>query len=191
MTVYELAELKIKEACKRENPDWDGESFDYGCSCYQSALKAFKSVCEDGHSGASYSFTKGILKRLLDNLPLKQITDEDFIESEIKMSIDEYEQYVCKYSTSIYKTVDKKTGEIEYSDVYRVTCKDIKNGGHWNIGAISRWIDKQYPITMPYYPKVSPRFVVEFEELDDDKIFVLSVKDYENCTTEIVDEVIE
>lgn len=54
MTVHELAELKIKEACQRENPDWDGESFDYGCSIYQSALKAFKSVCDDKHSGASY-----------------------------------------------------------------------------------------------------------------------------------------
>ena len=191
MTVYELAELQIKEIYLRENPDWDGKSFDYGCSCYQSALKAFKSVCDDGHSGASYGFTKQILKRLLDELPLKAITDEDFAEPDIRLDTDEYKTYVCKYSFSIFKTVNKKTGEIEYNDVYRVTCKDVKNGGHWNVGAISRWIDKQYPITMPYYPKHSPRFVVEFEELEDDKILVHKIKDYENCTTEIVNEVIE
>lgn len=190
MTVYELAELKIKEACQRENPDWDGKSFDYGCSIYQSALKAFKSVCDDEHSGASYGFTKQVLKRLLDELPLKAITDEDFVVSETQWNDDET-LYSCKYSFSIFKRVNKKTGKVEYNDVHRVSCKDVKNSGHWNVGAITRWIDKQYPITMPYYPKVSPRFVVEFEELDDDKIFVLSVKDYENCTTEIVDEVIE
>jgi len=190
MTVYELAELKIKEACKRENPDWDGKSFDYGCSIYQSALKAFKSVCDDGHSGMSYRFTKQILKRLLDELPLKVITDEDFEVSDTQLN-DESTTYSCKYSFSIFKTVDKKTGKVEYDDIHRVTCKDVKNGGHWNVGAINRWINKQYPITMPYYPKVSPRFEVAFEELDDDKIFVLSVKDYANCTTEIVDEVIE
>jgi hypothetical protein len=25
------AEKEIELACKHENPDWDGESFDYGC----------------------------------------------------------------------------------------------------------------------------------------------------------------
>ena len=190
MTVHELAELKIKEACQRENPDWDGKSFDYGCSIYQSALKAFKSVCDDNHSGVSYGFTKQVLNRLLDELPLKAITDDDFEVSEIQWN-DEETNYSCKYSFSIFKTVDKKTGEVEYRDIHRVTCKDVKNGGYWNIGVISRYIAKKYPITMPYYPTHSPRFVVEVEELEDDKILIHKIKDYDNCTTDIIKEVIE
>ena len=70
MSMTDWAEYEVKLACKKENPDWDGESFDYGCSCYQSALKAYKSIMEDDHSGFSYSITKNILKRLLDELPL-------------------------------------------------------------------------------------------------------------------------
>ena len=54
-TASEWAENEVRLACKRENPDWDGKSFDYGCSCYQSALKAYKSICNDGHSGFSFA----------------------------------------------------------------------------------------------------------------------------------------
>ena len=78
MTTEEWAEREIEIACKKENPNWDGKSFDYGCACYQSALKAYKSLCEDGHSGTSFNITKNILIRLMEGLPLKPITDDDF-----------------------------------------------------------------------------------------------------------------
>ena len=65
---YEWAKREVEIACKRENPDWDGESFDYGCSCYQSALKAYKSLCEDGHSGYSFGATRNILKQTENNI---------------------------------------------------------------------------------------------------------------------------
>lgn len=35
MTMSEWAKKEVEIACKKENPEWDGESFDYGCSCYQ------------------------------------------------------------------------------------------------------------------------------------------------------------
>ena len=60
----EWAEKEIEMACKKENPEWDGKSFDYGCSCYQSALKAYKSLEKDEHSGCSWNITKNILIRL-------------------------------------------------------------------------------------------------------------------------------
>ena len=47
MTMTEWAEKEIAAACKKENPNWDSKSFDYGCSCYQSALKAYKSLVDD------------------------------------------------------------------------------------------------------------------------------------------------
>ena len=73
MTTEEWAEKEIEIACKKENPNWDGKSFDYGCACYQSALKAYKSLCEDDHSGFSFGLTKNILIRLMNGLPLKPI----------------------------------------------------------------------------------------------------------------------
>ena len=78
MGMYEWAQREVELACKKENPEWDGESFDYGCSCYQSALKAYKSLLEDGHSGYSFSVTKNILNKLMDGRPLTPITEDDF-----------------------------------------------------------------------------------------------------------------
>lgn len=43
------AENEVKIACHRK-----GDEFDYGCASYESALKAFKTLCKDGHSGAEY-----------------------------------------------------------------------------------------------------------------------------------------
>ena len=65
MSIYDWAEQECRLACKRENPDFDfdGNDFDYGCSCYKSALKAYKSLVEDEHSGMSFSFTRDILER--------------------------------------------------------------------------------------------------------------------------------
>ena len=78
MDLKEWAKKEVEMACKRENPNWDGKSFDYGCSCYQSALKAFNSLVSDGHSGCSWGITKQILIRLMNSQPLSPITEQDF-----------------------------------------------------------------------------------------------------------------
>ena len=80
MGMYEWAEQECRLACKKENPnfDFDSDDFDYGCSCYKSALKAYKSLLEDEHSGMSFSFTRNILERLMRGEPLTPITDDDF-----------------------------------------------------------------------------------------------------------------
>ena len=66
MSMYDWAEQECRIACKKENPDFnfDGEDFDYGCSCYKSALKAYQGLCEDGHSGTSFNFTRRILEQI-------------------------------------------------------------------------------------------------------------------------------
>ena len=70
MSMQTWAEKEIEIACKRErkasgvkNDDWD-----YSCACYDSALKAYKSLMSDGHSGFSIGLTKHILNRLMVNL---------------------------------------------------------------------------------------------------------------------------
>lgn len=51
MSMKEWAKREVDLACKHDNPDRKEGEFDYGCACYESALKAFTSLMEDGHSG--------------------------------------------------------------------------------------------------------------------------------------------
>ena len=154
MTPLELAENEVKLACMKENPDWDGKSFDYGCSCYASALKAFKSICEDGHSGFSFGITRNILMRLINELPLTPITDtEDVWDHSVLNSDAECESYQCKRKFSLFKSV-YKDGSVKYHDVDRAYCIDIKTGDSYQSG-ICNVIDEMFPITMPYYPTVN------------------------------------
>lgn len=159
MTTEEWAEREIELACKKENPNWDGKSFDYGCACYQSALKAYKSLCEDGHSGGSFNITKNILIRLMNDLPLIPITDDDFtsVEPEIWESPEYLKEYglksnlQCPRMSSLFReeTLD---GKITYSDNNRVTFHDANGDGWWHNGYATKIVDEMFPITMPYYP---------------------------------------
>lgn len=169
MSMTEWAEREIAAACKRENPNWDGKSFDYGCSCYQSALKAYKSLMEDGHSGFSFNMTTKILKKLLDEIPLSPIRDSDFfinkgksirsLESDeslrkrgLKSSIQ------CPRRSSLFRKEDLE-GNVRYIDIERYYCINAENPSDTFSSSIGNFIDKLYPITMPYMPS-SERFKV-------------------------------
>lgn len=148
MSLKDWAKKEVEVACKRENPNWDGESFDYGCSCYMSALKAFESLCDDGHSGYSFSVTRNILKKLLDNRPLTPITDEDFVN---QTSIyDDKEEYQCPRMSSLFKTV-YEDGSVEYSDVNRAYSFDAEfPDDTFTCGFDTNFLNKLIPITLPY-----------------------------------------
>lgn len=66
MNTLEWAKNEIAIASKRERGNKPENEWDYGCACYDSALKAFESLLGDGHGGTSISFTKNILNRLID-----------------------------------------------------------------------------------------------------------------------------
>ena len=78
MSMIDWAKREVELACKRENPNRKDGEFDYICACYESALKAYECLCDDGHSGMSFGITKNILIRLMNDVPLTPITDEDF-----------------------------------------------------------------------------------------------------------------
>lgn len=159
MSMTGWAENEVKLACKKENPDWDRQSFDYGCSCYQSALKAFKSLCEDGHSRFSYSVTRNILKRLLDELPLTPIEDT---EENWGMSYKDKdgEHFQCNRMFSLFKDVNKD-GTVSYHDSERCYCQEVDDPNDTYINGMAREIvDELFPITMPYYPKAGGYKVV-------------------------------
>ena len=77
MSMLEWAKNEIAIASKRERGDKPEGEWDYGCACYDSALRAFESLLGDGHSGMSIGFTKNILNRLIDGKPLTPIEDTE------------------------------------------------------------------------------------------------------------------
>ena len=107
------AENEVAIACRREKPDRKDGEWDYGCACYESALKAFGSLCEDGHSGFSIGLTKAILNRLINNKPLLPIEDTDEVWSDISdMSglKGEERNYQCKRIWKPQVPIGKKNG---------------------------------------------------------------------------------
>lgn len=168
MSMLEWAKREVEIACKRENPDKKEGEFDYGCACYESALKAFESLCEDGHSGMSIGFTKNILNRLIDGKPLTPIEDTDDVWSKCHRSKDlPYVTFQCKRMSSLFKKV-YNDGHVEYTDVDRYYCKDINNPiASYTSGLVTRMVDEMFPITMPYSP--GPSIIVFCEDFLTDR----------------------
>lgn len=160
MSMNKWAKQECKFACERENPDCDGESFDYGCNCYKSALKAYKSLCADKHSGFSFSLTRSILIRLLYGLPLTPIEDTEDNWSDITaLNKDSVITYQCTRMSSLFKYVDNK-GNVMYHDVERAYCEEVTNPKDRFNGSACSIIDELFPITMPYYPKTTEPYKI-------------------------------
>ena len=165
MSTMDWAEQECRIACKRENPNFnfdDDKAFDYGCSCYKSALKAYKSLCNDDHSGYSFSITKNILIRLMEGRPLTPITDEDFFKNAAgkehqSLESDEYlkerglkSDLQCPRMSSLFReeTLDGKVSYHDNDRAYFVNVENLSDTYHsWD-----RFLDEMYPITMPYMP---------------------------------------
>ena len=170
--MLEWARREVELACKRENPNRKEGEFDYGCACYESALKAYECLAEDGHSGFSWSVTRNILLRLIDGKTLTPIEDIPEIWGEndewaCKDGVVEHHQ--CKRMSSLFKEV-REDGTVKYSDVERVRmyttdAPDVP----WSNGIITKMIDEIFPITMPYIPESKPYKVYVEEFLCDKK----------------------
>ena len=146
-------ELAKNEALKSGS---DNCSTHYICECLNSALKAFNSLREDGHSGASMEQMLMFLQRLVRGLPLTPI-DED--TTWVKSSVSESGTitYQCARMTSLFKDVDRE-GNITYSDVNRVVCvnNDDPQAPVWYNGFVSKIVNSIYPIKFPYYTSSDP-----------------------------------
>lgn len=138
--------------------------FDYGCACYESALKAFESLCNDGHSGYSIHVTKYILNRLIDGKPLTPIEDTDDVWSTVTDRRDGCISYQNTRMSSLFKVVDENTGTVKYHDNDRFVAVDVSNKSTWHSGLVTAIGSEMYPVTMPYMPE-SKRYEVYFEEL--------------------------
>lgn len=171
MNMKNWAENEIKIACEKENPNWDGKTFDYGCACYQSALKAYNAMLEDEHSGASWSITGKILNRLVNNLPLTPIEDKDFVQDpSMPQDNEAYLKHLnlkseiqCPRMSSLFRK-EYLDGTIKYTDNNRVYCFNIdKPDIYFGNRLTTELVDKLYPIEMPYYPLTIPyKVAVEY-----------------------------
>ena len=163
MSMIEWAENEVELACKREidsvleRDDWCYGA-DYGIGCYKSALKAYKSLMEDGHSGLSFSFTRSILESLMHNRPLTPLENnpEDW-EYCWKNSESKISTYQHKRRSSLFKDVTE-TGIEAYHDNELVCCVDIndENNIHFSNGAVRTIYGLKHPIIFPYMPPMKP-----------------------------------
>lgn len=141
------AEDEVMMACKHEAPNRKDGEWDYGCACYESALKAFRSLCEDGHSCMSIGFTKAILNRLIDCKPLLPIEDtEDTWNLCTFGSDDGVKQY--QYVSYQSGLIDRVMGElfpitmpyIPFDKPFKVYTEDFltdaKNGDYDTTGLL-------------------------------------------------------
>lgn len=155
MSMHTWAEKEIEIACARERAVSKNEDeWDYGCACYESAMKAFKSLMEDEHSGYSIGFTKNILVRLIEGKPLTPIEDTPDVWHEVtRYKEDGAVDYQCSRMSSLFKTVHKD-GTVTYRDVDRVRVIYVNNPTVcWSNGFATNLIDDIFPITMPYWPR--------------------------------------
>ena len=147
------AEREVAIACGKENPNKKDREFDYDCACYKSALKAFKTLCDDGYSGLSIKMmTHIILNYIINYQPLTPIEDTDDVWNEVSPNKDGHKLYQCKRMSSLFKDV-YANGTVEYSDNNRLYCVNINMPNDIDYsGLVRRIIDEMFPITMPYIP---------------------------------------
>ena len=187
MSMLEWAKKEVELAKIIEAKDLKEGEFDYGGACYDSALKAFNSLTEDGHSGFSIGLTQNILNRLIEGKPLTPIYDTDDIWNEVSYDKqNQYTMYQCSRMSSLFKYAHEN-GEVTYSDIDRSYCFDItKPDMRYSSGLVQNIIDEMFPIIMPYSP-ANERIKVCCEEFlyspdggDFDSVGILYVDDPDN-----------
>jgi hypothetical protein len=199
MTTEEWAKNEVAIAMNKErkaaNKDKDeGIGLGYANSCYQSALKAYHSMCEDGHSGMSWSITANILTRLLREAPLTPIEEDEDCWSN-KNSLDGIqEQCIRRFSLFRIKQPD---GTYKYHDIDLVcTCYAKKDHFCTCSSRKGDLIAEKFfgpLIKFPYYPPTDRYQVrmIEFDNLCDERgneiCFVISAKSPYGETKQIMD----
>lgn len=148
------AEREIELLKEQNKPDKEDE-FDYVGECCNSALRAYKSLLDDGHSGMSIAVTKEILNRLINDKPLTPIEDTDDMWNKLDFG-SEHDEYVCKRMHGLFKNV-YSDGRVKYNDVNRVVGVNINNpDAVFSSNSTRNIVNELYPITFPYMPPNKP-----------------------------------
>lgn len=155
MSMIEWAENEVKIACELERGDKLKNEGDYVCTCYESALKAYKAILDDGRAGFYCYMTRRIFDRLSKGLPLTPIEDTEDVWEDIASSCegdDSYTIYRCKRMSKLFKYV-YDDGQVEYRDLGRFCCYNLGSSVGYYSGLVDRIMYETFPVTMPYYPE--------------------------------------
>lgn len=148
MTDWARSEVEhIRKAFKK-----DDDIKDYAMACYETALKAFETVCEAGLTGFQVPIVKQIFDALIDGRPLSKLEESpDIWSDKIVAENEKGKLFQCVRRTSLFKHIHDD-GSVSYSDVDRVTMHEMNTGTYWHSGFITQMIDEMFPITFPYCP---------------------------------------
>lgn len=190
--MYDWAKREVEIACRKENPDKKEGEFDHGCACYESALKAFESLCNDGHSGFSIKMTQNILNKLINGEPLTPIEDPEDVWNRCNEKGDVI-TYQCARVHSLFKDV-YPDGTVKYKDLNRIVCVDLIDPHiTFAMGLANDIIDEMFPITMPYMPEktairvICRNCLVDSKNGDFDTIGIFSCIKYEDGFPKTID----
>lgn len=144
-------EFERKDA-EEHSKKYDPKGFSYGGAIYESALKAYRSLSEDGHSGMSWSFTGKVLMRLMKGRPLTPLkgTDDEWVKT-----TEDNDWYQNNRCSSVFKHVFSD-GTVKYTDNGYAVCIDDDNGYTCGFGSLYDEVYSRWPITFPYMPAEKP-----------------------------------
>lgn len=151
-----------KEDCEKRGKKYNPKDFSYGGAIYESALKAYKSLLKDGHSGMSWAFTTSVLTRMMQHKVLTPLrgTDDEWHESGMKDQ-DGTQKFQNVRQSSLFKHVHPD-GTVTYNDIDRAVCVDAEDKGDvHHFGLCTSVVDEMFPITFPYSPDSKPFKVVD------------------------------
>ena len=194
MTTTQWAENEVRLAKEREHSTSSAEDENifggYVDACYDSALKAYKCMSEDGHSGLSWGITKNILIKLMNEVPLTPISEDDDCWSS-ENSLDGSQQCTRRFSLFRDKNPD---GTYRYRDIDLVVVDDVYPDHLSAVG--SRFGDEICNklfgnlVTFPYLPPLYAYRVrrIEIDGLKrngNDVVFVPFIKKPSGETVEV------
>ena len=152
MSMYDWARQEVQLA-KAELKKNKNDEAQYMIACYDSALRAYEKLMKDGHTGTSFAITRGILEKLMNEIPLIPLEDTKIMWNHAYDRENEA-TFQHKRMPSLFKTVNKKTGIVRFSDNDRILCKNPvdTSSAYFHSGFITRIIDGMFPIEFPYMP---------------------------------------
>lgn len=157
------------------------DDFKYMDLCYDSALKAFKCVFDDRHHDMSIEITKSLFDRLVEFKPLTEITEDDFKDENgnwlVKTVAFDGNVVQCPRYLSLFREINED-GTVTYTDVDRYNLRLKGSGSLWR--AYLDFMERDYPITLPYYPSTKP-IIIDCEEFLINKDKAYSDFDVRHC----------
>ena len=182
MSMHDWARQEVQLA-KAELKRNKNDEAQYMIACYDSALRAYEKLMKDNHSGTSFAITRGILEKLMHEIPLMPIENKEIMWTHVYYLSNESVS-LHKRMPSLFKMVNKKTGIVRFSDNDRILCKNTvdTSSAYFHNDFITRIIDGMFPIEFPYMPTKEKyiayvtEFLVDPANGDFDTMNLVSVK---------------